>query len=201
MTKNADAFPRTLRGFSFVEVLVAVFVMSVGLLGVGALQVTSKRSNLEAVQRATAVALASDIIERMRANAQELAAYSNGGTGFTLTGSTMSQILCSTNCTPEQLAAYDLHEFERALGGAAEKSGSANVGGLVTPTACVTGPNGISGVYTIAIAWRGTTKLSNPTLHSCGATSGRYDAVSGGVTEADVYRRLFVMQTYVSRPI
>lgn len=198
---NSFIYTRRQQGFSFIEVLMAVFVMSVGLLGVGALQVTSKRSNLEAVQRATAVELANDIVERIRANGSELASYTNGGVGFTLTGSTLTATTCTTSCSPEQLALYDLYEFERALAGSAEKSGTSNVGGLAAPTACLSGPNGTSGLYTIAIAWRGMTKLSNPTRHACGASSGRYDAVNDGVTETDVYRRLFVLQTYISRPI
>jgi type IV pilus assembly protein PilV len=50
------------------EVLVAVFVLSVGLLGVAGLQLTSLRSNHAAAMRSQATFLAYDIIDRMRAN-------------------------------------------------------------------------------------------------------------------------------------
>src|SRR5947207_2731132 len=63
------------RGFSMVDVLVALIVLSIGLLGVAGLQFMSKRSNFEAVQRTTASLLAQDIIERMRANYGALTTY------------------------------------------------------------------------------------------------------------------------------
>ena len=100
-----------------------------------------------------------------------------------------------------QIAQLDLFEWEQAVAGATEQSGGSNRGGLAQPTACITGPNGTSGLYTVAIAWRGLTKLSNPTAHACGQGSGRYDHVEGGTTETDVYRRLLVVNTYIAQPI
>lgn len=56
------------RGFTMVEILVALLVLSIGLLGVAALQLTSLRSNHAAAMRSQATFLAYDIIDRMRAN-------------------------------------------------------------------------------------------------------------------------------------
>jgi type IV pilus assembly protein PilV len=190
---------RRQRGFSLFEVLVAVFVLGVGLVGIAGLQVTSKQSNFEAVQRATAVALAQDIIERMRANPDELAVYTNAGAGRTLTGGTMAAANCSAGCTPAQLAQYDLYQWEQVIDGITAQNGAANRGGLTLPTACITGPNGGSGTYVVAIAWRGLTKLSDPSIDPCGQGSGRYDS-EGGV-EADVYRRVLQVATYIAEPV
>jgi type IV pilus assembly protein PilV len=55
-------------GMTLVEVLVAVVLISVGLLGVAALQLTSLRGNQDSYARSQAAVLAGDIIERMRAN-------------------------------------------------------------------------------------------------------------------------------------
>jgi len=56
------------RGFSLVEVLVAVLVLSVGLLGLAALQVMSLRASDSARMR-TAVSIAAyDLADRLRAN-------------------------------------------------------------------------------------------------------------------------------------
>jgi len=55
-------------GMSLVEVLAALVVVSVGLLGVAALQITSLRSSQASFLRTQATALADDIIDRMRAN-------------------------------------------------------------------------------------------------------------------------------------
>jgi len=56
------------RGFTLIEALVALLVLSIGLLGVAALQLTSLKYNQGASQRSQATMLASDIIDRMRAN-------------------------------------------------------------------------------------------------------------------------------------
>jgi type IV pilus assembly protein PilV len=181
------------------EVLVSVFVLSIGVLGVGGLQITAKRSNFEATQRATAVALAQDIVERMRSNPNELGIYTDAGIGRTIDGSSMTLVDCSTDCAPVTLAQYDLYELEQAAGGVAEQAGGNNVGGLTLPTACISGPDGGAGIYTVAIAWRGMTKLSDPVTDACGSGSGKYDTVGG--TEADVYRRVLVMQVFISEPI
>ncbi len=187
--------PERWRGVSLIEVMVAVFVLSVGVLGVTGLQMTAKRANYEAVQRTTAAALSQDIIERMRANPGDLDTYTNLGAGRTLTGGTMAATACAADCTHAQLAQYDLYEWERAIDGVTAQSGGNNIGGLSLPTACITGPNGGSGFYTVAIAWRGLTKLSNPGINACGQGSGRYD--HGGGVEADVYRRVLVVQTFI----
>lgn len=55
-------------GMTLVEVLVALVVISVGLLGVAALQMVSLRNSQTSYLRTQATALAGDIIDRMRAN-------------------------------------------------------------------------------------------------------------------------------------
>lgn len=56
------------KGFTLVETLVALVVLSIGLLGVAALQLTSLRNNHSSAMRTQATFLAYDIIDRMRAN-------------------------------------------------------------------------------------------------------------------------------------
>jgi type IV pilus assembly protein PilV len=56
------------RGTTLVETLVALVVLSVGLLGIAALQMTSLRNNRGAHLRSQAQVLAYDITDRMRAN-------------------------------------------------------------------------------------------------------------------------------------
>lgn len=55
-------------GFSLLEVLVAVLVLSVGLLGIAGLHVFGLRSNLEAQFRTQATFLAQEMADRIRAN-------------------------------------------------------------------------------------------------------------------------------------
>lgn len=62
-------------GFSLVEVLIAMLVLAIGLLGLAALQAQSLRFNHDAFVRSQATTLAYDIIDRMRANRDNATAY------------------------------------------------------------------------------------------------------------------------------
>jgi type IV pilus assembly protein PilV len=196
-THAAPAARRRQRGFSLIEVLVAVFVLSVAMLGIAGLQVISKRTNFETVQRITATLLTQELLERIRANDAQLTVYTNAGAGRTITlsaGDGISATDCAgASCDAATLAMYDLYEFSQALAGVAEASGAANTGGLVSPTVCLTGPATAPGYVTVALAWRGMARLSNPTINACGSGSGRYDD-SG---DADVMRRVLVVDTFV----
>lgn len=59
---------RAQRGFTLIEVLVTLVLISVGLLGVAALQLTTLRGNQDSYVRSQASVLAGDILDRMRAN-------------------------------------------------------------------------------------------------------------------------------------
>ena len=59
---------RHTRGFSLLEVMIAAVVLSFGLLGLVAMQVTAKFSSYEARQRTIANWLANDLVERARIN-------------------------------------------------------------------------------------------------------------------------------------
>lgn len=76
-------------GFSLMEVLVALLVLSVGLLGLAALQAVSLKTNHGAYQRTQATFLAYDIMDRMRANrANAIAGAYNLAISATPSGST-----------------------------------------------------------------------------------------------------------------
>jgi type IV pilus assembly protein PilV len=77
------------KGFTLIEALVALLVLSIGLLGVAGLQMVGLRGNLSAASRTQANYLADDIIDRMRANytAARRGDY-NVARGATLTGAT-----------------------------------------------------------------------------------------------------------------
>ena len=91
-----------------VEVLVALVVLSVGMLGISALYVITMRSGTGAIYRLQAVSLANDLSERIRANRgasvayQGAAANNNCGPG-------------GVQCTPALLAADDLFVWNQQI--------------------------------------------------------------------------------------
>jgi type IV pilus assembly protein PilV len=67
-TVRATGAIRHGRGMTLIEVLVTLVIISVGLLGVAALQLTTVRNNLDAFVRSQAAVLAGDMLDRIRAN-------------------------------------------------------------------------------------------------------------------------------------
>ncbi|WP_157995398.1 type IV pilus modification protein PilV [Peristeroidobacter soli] len=55
-------------GMTLIEVLVTLVIISVGLLGVAALQLTTVRNNYDSYVRSQAAVLAADMLDRMRVN-------------------------------------------------------------------------------------------------------------------------------------
>lgn len=80
MTRNyASSRPKHRnRGFTLVEAMVALIVLSVGLLGIAALYVETLRANRTSLYRTQAVNMATDIGDRMRSNRNPAAAYACG---------------------------------------------------------------------------------------------------------------------------
>ena len=67
-TSQPRRVPSRVRGVGLVEVMVALVVLSIGLLGVANLQLSGLRMTQEAYFHSQAAVLAQDIIDRMRAN-------------------------------------------------------------------------------------------------------------------------------------
>ena len=63
------------RGVGMVEILIALLVMSIGLLGYAGLQLRALNSTEEAHYRTQAIAIAQDLSERIAANPQSMAVY------------------------------------------------------------------------------------------------------------------------------
>jgi type IV pilus assembly protein PilV len=81
------------KGFTLLEAMVALVVLSIGLLGVAGMQMVGLRANLSAASRTQASYLADDIIDRMRANnTTARGGLYNVAVGATLPGSTTAQM-------------------------------------------------------------------------------------------------------------
>jgi type IV pilus assembly protein PilV len=100
-------------GFSLVEVLVALVVLSVGMLGIAALYVESLRFGSTAQLRTQAVALASDMADRIRANRQGLANYTKGVGDVGALDAACDP--GGVGCTPDIMAAHDIFRWNETV--------------------------------------------------------------------------------------
>ena len=126
------------KGFSLIEVLVAIVILSIGLLGLAGLQTAGLKANNSAYQRSQASVMANEILDRMRANRVGIASsfYDDPY------ASTPSDPVCVTSyCTVEQMAAYDVWYWETNLGNVLP-NGQGNITG-----------SGAGSVFTITVMW------------------------------------------------
>jgi type IV pilus assembly protein PilV len=98
-------------GFNLLEVLIAIVVLAIGLLGLAGLQNFSLKATHQSYQRTQATVMIHEIIERMRANPSALATYAVPTPTDTVTGPDCAV----ASCTPPALALHDLRELTTAM--------------------------------------------------------------------------------------
>ena len=114
MTRQLLIYSRQ-RGYSLIEVMLTVVILSIGLAGLGLLQVNNVQNTYNANNRAAAATAAADMADRIRAN---LVAYENGLFADINTGSNNSCADGSggTVCNFTQMAQDDMNQWLTNLG-------------------------------------------------------------------------------------
>lgn len=122
-------------GFTLIETMVALLVLSVGLLGIAALHAQALAASGVAINRSVAVSLAGNMADRIRANREARAAY-EGAAGDNGCDS-------GADCSVAEMAAHDLfvwaNELAQSLPGG---SGTVEVDTGVNPAR-----------YVVAVSW------------------------------------------------
>jgi len=181
------------RGFSLLEMLVALVIFSIGLLAVAGLQTVSKQANYEGLQRTTASHIANGLLEDIRMNGDAINIYRTADAigGGSYGGEPAPSCATGSECNSAQKAAHDLWFWEQLLDGNMETNGGAGTGGLMLPTLCITGPAvGGPGIYQVTITWRGSASIMNSVNNPCGAASGNYG-------DENQFRRILQVPTYI----
>ena len=114
------------KGFSLLEVLIAVVVFSIGLLGLASLQVTGLKMSHDSLLRSVASLHANDMADRMRANYPAFALgqaspYNNPTGALTGDPSCLGKSAAGSNidiqCTASQMAQQDFYDWSAAIKG------------------------------------------------------------------------------------
>lgn len=127
------------RGFTMVEVLVALAVLAIGLLGIAALYLDSLRAGRTAIYRSQAVNLAADLADRIRANRGAVLGYE---VALGDEPEAVPQCDAGGPCTRDEMAQNDLAVWKASLE-ALLPEGQGSV--AVTP--------GNPNVYVITVQW------------------------------------------------
>lgn len=159
-------------GISLIEVLVSMFIVTLGLLGLAGLQARAMNAEVESYARGQALMLASEMADRLSTNLSEAQGNTTANTKYfqrdTTYGSGYSNdcITAANDTSLEQAqccaakstqSARDLCEWDLALKGAGETtaSGTTKVGSMTKAVGCVTQLTTDANVYQIVVAWQG----------------------------------------------
>lgn len=141
------------KGFTLLEVMVALVIFSIGLIGLAGMQGLSLQNNQVAYKRTIATQLVSDMANRIRNN--PAGAYSGTIPG---TAPTTSCVGPAANCNVIEMTDHDLFEWDQTL--KLPQNGLTQVQGIIAPSGTGTG-------FIIDIAWNGSSALISGTF-ACG---------------------------------
>jgi len=170
-------FPSTpakrLGGVTMIEVLVSLLILTVGLLGVAGLQARMQTAEVEAFQRAQAIVLLQEMVDRISANRQKAAieGYVTDPSEPLGTGSTLD---CSA---PATVFLKDQCEWSSALTGAAETTGGGanKLGAMNEARGCITNPvTTMPREVVVAVVWQGLVPTVVPAATNCGSGEAAY---------------------------
>lgn len=128
---------RKTAGFTLVEVLIALVVMSVGMLGIAGLYVHGMQAGRTSMLRHHAITLAGDVADRIRANPRAGAVYAIPG------GADNNCVGGGIDCTPDEMAGNDVFVWTQQAAESLPEGGIAIVfdNSVVPPT------------YRITVSW------------------------------------------------
>jgi len=166
-------------GFNMLEILFSLLVVTTGLLGLAGTQVVAQRAEQESYQRAQAMVLMTDIVDRINTNRKAAICYNittntTNGTGYLGTAGSgkynVGSYSCpslATNPNAVNRAQLDLQFIDQMMLGAGECVGGGSctttnaVGAMLGARTCI-GFDTASQSYTVAVAWQGTTPTFSP---------------------------------------
>lgn len=168
----AGPVARRQAGIAMMESLMSMVVLLVGLLGIVGLQAKTQTSQFEAYQRAQALLLLDDMVNRITANryAAQCYAVTNGAGGQPYLGTDGVGYRGNTTCTAvagtaqtRAIAERGMAEWDDLLKGAAEIEGGTNSGAMIGARGCVSF-DAVTETYTIVVSWQGMVPTMAPAV-------------------------------------
>jgi type IV pilus assembly protein PilV len=159
---------RRARGVSMLEVLIAIFILTVGLLGAAGLQSQMQMAEIEAYQRAQAIVLLQDMVDRVNANRKKADDY------VTVVGAPLG--IADMDCAAlVDVAEKDKCEWNNALFGTSETkaAGAQKLGAMNAARGCITNPvAAMPREVVVAVVWQGLRPTVAPGATTCGQVAG-----------------------------
>lgn len=103
------------KGFTLLEVMVAMVIFAIGLIGLASLQSISLQSEHASYSRSQAILLAYDMADRIKANASGSVSYVIDANTTTVAGYNGSTMCTANTCTISDIVLYDMGLWKASL--------------------------------------------------------------------------------------
>lgn len=164
-----------------IEALVSLVIIMFGLLGLAGLQTRMQQAEFESYQRSQALILLYDMIDRINTNRATVPCFVVttdlvAGANYLGAGAA-APTLCGYSTTENNaIADIAIAEWDNLLKGSAETKGVNQVGAMIGARGCISynsatelpdaagAPIPGTGIFTVAVAWQGTSETFAPTV-------------------------------------
>lgn len=120
---NKNAAIRASSGFTLIEVMISIFVLGIGVIGVAGMQLNAYRSNQQSALATTATQLAQDIAERIRANDKATGPDDRSNPYLFDTNEETAEpakgCFGNDDCSPLEIATSDIYQWKSQVAGGA----------------------------------------------------------------------------------
>ncbi len=158
-------------GFTLIEILVALVVLLVGMMGAAGLMVRTVQQEVESYQRLQALNLLQDMVDRINANRLVASCYSYGDVGASFGQQAAAIEACATGSSEQNSrVAADLQSWHESLLGVSEQDAdNNNVGAMIGARGCIRQLDAAQRTYRVTVAWQGMSESAAPAADNlCG---------------------------------
>lgn len=168
------------RGVMLLEVMIAIVILAVGLLGLAKLQASTRQLEMESYQRAQAMILLQDIVNRFTANKAAAACYAitdlASGAPYFGYGAPAPANCAIGTIVQQTTALNDLTQWHALLNGASETTeDGVQAGAMIGARGCIA-YDVAADVYVLSVVWQGLIESSAPPGLNC--ATGEYGGES-----------------------
>jgi len=164
-----------------IEALVSLVIIMFGLLGLAGLQTRMQQAEFESYQRSQALILLYDMIDRINTNRATVPCFVVttdlvAGANYLGAGAAAPTPCGYSTTENNAIADIAIAEWDNLLKGSAETKGVNQVGAMIGARGCISynsatelpdaagAPIAGTGIFTVAVAWQGTSETFAPTV-------------------------------------
>lgn len=159
MSSAFTCLPKRVQGAALLETLISIVILAFGLLALAGLQAKLQTSEMESYQRSQAIILLQDMSARINTNRSNAVDYIRAEAIGTEDEN-------PDDCTTLPMGAErDICEWSLSLKGAAEKSGTSNLGAMIGARGCIEQISPDPLLLRVTVAWQGLNISAEPNFN------------------------------------